>query len=38
MIIYLHRNTKNCKSKGTISIHKADKNYTWMYLTDYLNC
>lgn len=30
--------SKNCKSKGTISIHKADKNYTWMYLTDYLNC
>lgn len=28
---------KNCKTKGTISIHKADKQYTWMYLTDYLN-
>lgn len=42
----MHRNTtlcqttisKNCKNKGTISVHKANKNYTWMYLTDYLNC
>lgn len=42
----MHRNTtlcqttisKNCKNKGIISVHKANKNYTWMYLTDYLNC
>jgi hypothetical protein len=42
----MHRNTtlcqttisKNYKNKGTISAHKANKNYTWMYLTDYLNC
>lgn len=42
----MHRNTtlcqttisKNCKNKGTISVHKVNKNYTWMYLTDYLNC
>lgn len=29
---------KIIKNKGTISVHKANKNYTWMYLTDYLNC